>query len=80
MTNNGIPKFHVSNISKRKFTKYYENKVQPCIIEGLTDNWPAKRRWNLDVSDSIALNSDISLYQVILAGALLSSMSFQLDE
>jgi histone arginine demethylase JMJD6 len=43
----GIPIFHVSGLSKRKFKKEYEDKEQPCIIQGITDDWPATRRWTL---------------------------------
>ncbi len=38
----------VRNISKKDFVENYYKPQKPVLIEGLTDNWKAYQKWNLD--------------------------------
>ncbi|WP_299887224.1 cupin-like domain-containing protein [uncultured Lacinutrix sp.] len=52
----------VKSISKEDFIKNYYKKQKPVLIENLTNDWPAKTKWNLDYIQSLAGDQVVPLY------------------
>lgn len=52
----------VATISKSDFKKNYLKPQQPVIIEGLTNDWLAYKKWNLDYIKKIAGTKTVPLY------------------
>ncbi|MDN3723353.1 cupin-like domain-containing protein [Aequorivita sp. SDUM287046] len=52
----------VRNISKEDFIKNYYRPQKPVLIEGLTENWAAFQKWNLDYIRERAGNQVVPLY------------------
>lgn len=52
----------VRNISKEDFVKNYYNPQKPVLIEGLTQNWQAFQKWNLDYIQKQAGDQIVPLY------------------
>ncbi|WP_299529988.1 cupin-like domain-containing protein [Ulvibacterium sp.] len=57
-----IPVSRVKNISKKDFLENYYNPQKPVLIEGLTKDWPAYGKWNLDYIQQRAGNQIVPLY------------------
>ncbi len=57
-----IPIQKVANISKEDFVKNYYKPQKPVLIEGLTKDWPAYKKWNLDYIQELAEDRDVPLY------------------
>lgn len=55
-----IPK--VRNISKKDFVENYYKPQKPVLIEGLTENWEAFQKWNLDYIQQHAADQVVPLY------------------
>jgi hypothetical protein len=57
-----IPIERVHDISKTEFIeKYYKPQI-PVLLEGLTKNWPAYTKWNLDYIQQLAGDQVVPLY------------------
>lgn len=52
----------VQNISKADFVKNYYKPQKPVLIEGLTKNWDAFQKWNLDYIQQNVGNQSVPLY------------------
>lgn len=52
----------VQNISKADFIKNYYKPQKPVLIEGLTKNWKAFQKWNLDYIQQHAGDQIVPLY------------------
>ena len=52
----------VQNISKEEFISSYYKPQRPVLIEGLTKNWPAHKKWNLDYIQQLAGDQVVPLY------------------
>src|SRR5690606_39561034 len=52
----------VRNISKKDFIKKYYKPQKPVLIEGLTQNWAAFQKWNLDYIQQHAGEQIVPLY------------------
>jgi hypothetical protein len=52
----------VKNISKETFIKNYYKPQRPVLMEGLTKDWPAHKKWNLEYIQSLAGDQIVSLY------------------
>jgi len=52
----------VRNISKRDFIDNYYKPQKPVLIEGLTENWAAFQKWNLDYIQQHAGDQIVPLY------------------
>ena len=57
-----IPIERVRNISKKDFIENYYKPQKPVLIEGLTENWDAFQKWNLDYIQQHAGNQIVPLY------------------
>ena len=60
MTFQEVPR--VKTISKEAFIKNYVTTQKPVVIEHLTENWPAFKKWSLDYIDKIAGEKIVPLY------------------
>ncbi len=59
---NTIPIERVQDISKSEFIeKYYKPQI-PVLLEGLTKNWPAYTKWNLEYIQQLAGDQIVPLY------------------
>ncbi len=52
----------VRNISKEEFIKKYYKPQKPVLIEGLTKNWDAFQKWNLEYIQKHASDQIVPLY------------------
>ncbi len=52
----------VKDISKKEFIEQYLKPQKPVVLEGLTKDWPAYKKWNFDYIDQIAGDKTIPLY------------------
>tara|TARA_B100001179_G_scaffold232167_1_gene224127 strand:- start:495 stop:1385 length:891 start_codon:yes stop_codon:yes gene_type:complete len=52
----------VQNISKEEFLRHYYEPQKPVLIEGLTEDWPAYKKWNLDYIQQLAGDQVVPLY------------------
>src|SRR5690554_1093373 len=57
-----IPVERVRNISKKDFIEKYYKPQKPVLIEGLTHNWEAFQKWNLDYIQQHAGEQIVPLY------------------
>lgn len=57
-----IPITRVKSISKEDFIKHYYKPQRPVLIEDLTKDWPAYKKWNLDYIQSLAGDQVVPLY------------------
>ncbi|MEC3906112.1 cupin-like domain-containing protein [Tamlana sp. 2201CG12-4] len=56
------PITRVKNITKEDFIKYYYKPQRPVLIETLTEDWPAYKKWNLDYIQKRSGNQIVPLY------------------
>lgn len=56
------PVSRVKNISKKDFLENYYDPQQPLLIEGLTKDWPAYEKWNLDYIQQRSGDQIVPLY------------------
>ncbi|KAB1066570.1 cupin-like domain-containing protein [Tamlana haliotis] len=59
---NTTPITRVKNISKADFIKHYYKPQRPVLIENLTADWPAFKKWNLDYIQERAGDQIVPLY------------------
>lgn len=52
----------VTNITKEEFVKTYYKTQRPVLMEGLTKDWDAYHKWNLDYIQSLAGDQVVPLY------------------
>lgn len=52
----------VENITKEQFIKEYYKPQKPVIMKGLTKDWPAFKKWNLDYIQQLAGDKEVPLY------------------
>ena len=52
----------VKSISKKDFYNNYVKKQKPLVIEKLTEDWPAYKKWNLNYIKEIAGEKTVPLY------------------
>ncbi len=57
-----IPITRVKNISKEDFIKHYYKPQKPVLIENLTKEWPAFKKWNLDYIQELSGDQIVPLY------------------
>jgi len=56
------PVARVQNISKKDFIEQYYKPQRPVLIEGLTKDWDAYQKWNLDYIQQKAGDQEVPLY------------------
>lgn len=56
------PITRVKSITKDEFISEYYKKQRPVLIEDLSKDWPAYRKWNLDYIQSLAGDQIVPLY------------------
>lgn len=56
----GIPR--VRDISKKDFIQDFLKPQKPVVIEGLTKDWKAYKKWNFDYIDKVAGDKIVPLY------------------
>lgn len=61
-TINTKPITRIKEISKADFITYYYKPQIPVLIEGLTKDWPAYKKWNIDYIQSLAGDQVVPLY------------------
>lgn len=52
----------VQKISKDDFYNYYYKPQKPVVIEKLTEDWPAYKKWNFDYIKKIAGDKIVPSY------------------
>lgn len=52
----------VEKISKEDFQKYFVKPQIPVVVEKLTEDWPAYKKWNFDYIKSVAGDIEVPLY------------------
>ena len=52
----------VETINSDDFLRKYKRNNQPLVIEKLTENWPARAKWNMDYITEVAGDNLVSLY------------------
>lgn len=57
-----IPITRVRNISKKDFIQKFHKPQIPVLIEGMTENWEAFHKWNLDYIQQHAGDQTVPLY------------------
>ncbi|PKQ45489.1 cupin-like domain-containing protein [Confluentibacter flavum] len=57
-----IPIPRIKSITKDDFIENYYKKQKPVIIEDLSKDWPAYKKWNLDYIQSLSGNQVVPLY------------------
>lgn len=57
-----VPIARIENVSKEEFVEKYYKPQKPVLIEGLTKDWPAFRKWDLDYIQSLAGDQIVPLY------------------
>lgn len=56
------PTARVKTISKHDFLRRYKTPEIPVVIEQLTADWPARRKWSLDYLCDVAGDNTVPLY------------------
>lgn len=56
------PVERIQNISKDEFLVKYKLTEKPVVIEKLTENWPARKKWNIDYIKDVAGDCIVPLY------------------
>jgi hypothetical protein len=56
------PISRVKSITKEDFIKHYYKPQRPVLIESLTKDWPAFKKWNLDYIQERSSNQIVPLY------------------
>jgi ribosomal protein L16 Arg81 hydroxylase len=57
-----VPIPRVKNVTKEEFLNNYYKPQRPVIIEELTADWPAYKKWNLDYIQQLAGDQIVPLY------------------
>ncbi len=57
-----VPIPRIKSITKEDFIENYYKKQNPVIIEDLSKDWPAYKKWNLDYIQSLAGDQIVPLY------------------
>ena len=57
-----VPVTRVATISKEAFVAQYYKPQKPVLIENLTQDWPAYKKWNLDYIQQLAGDQTVPLY------------------
>lgn len=52
----------VKTISAKDFKEYYVNPQKPVVVEQITHNWPAYKKWNFEYIKKVAGNKIVPLY------------------
>ncbi|MFV0304785.1 MAG: cupin-like domain-containing protein [Moheibacter sp.] len=52
----------IKTISAKDFKKYYVNPQKPVVVEQITHNWPAYKKWNFEYLKKVAGNKIVPLY------------------
>lgn len=52
----------VSNLSKEEFLQNYKQHAKPVVIEHLTEDWPARKKWNVNYIKEVAGDCIVPLY------------------
>ena len=56
------PVERVDNLSKEAFLLNYKRAEKPVVIENLTKNWPARKKWNIEYIKEVAGDCIVPLY------------------
>ena len=60
-----LPVERVENLSSQEFLTNYKNANKSVVIEKLTQNWPARRKWTIDYFKQIAGDKIVPLYDCV---------------
>ena len=56
------PVERVENLGKLDFIEHYKRTDKPVVIEQLTQNWPARKKWTIDYITEVAGDKIVPLY------------------
>ncbi|MCK5647344.1 MAG: cupin-like domain-containing protein [Gammaproteobacteria bacterium] len=56
------PVERVENLTKKDFMTQYKQAEKPVVIENLTKDWPARKKWSIDYIKEVAGHNMVSLY------------------
>lgn len=60
-----LPLERVENLNTHDFLKNYKRVNKPVVIEKLTQNWPARKKWTSDYFKQIAGDKIVPLYDCV---------------
>lgn len=52
----------VQEITKDAFLKGYKEQATPVIMQNITKDWPARKKWSMEYFESLAANKEVKLY------------------
>lgn len=62
-----LPVERVENLNTQDFLKNYKHAGKPVVIEKLTQNWPARKKWSSDYFKQVAGDKMVPLYDCVPA-------------
>jgi len=60
-----LPVERVENLNTQDFLKSYKHADKPVVIEKLTQNWPARKKWSIDYFKQVAGDKIVPLYNCV---------------
>jgi len=60
-----LPVERVENLNREDFLKKYKHTDKPVVIEKLTQNWPARKKWSIDYFKQVAGDKMVPLYDCV---------------
>ena len=52
----------IDNLTKKEFIENYKRNSKPVVVEQLTADWPARKKWTIDYIKEVAGNNVVPLY------------------
>ena len=52
----------IDNLTKKEFIENYKRNSKPVVVEQLTADWPARKKWTIDFIKEVAGNNVVPLY------------------
>lgn len=56
------PVERIDNLNKNEFMENYKRNAKPVVVEQLTADWPARKKWTIDYIKEVAGNNIVPLY------------------
>lgn len=56
------PVKRIDNLNEKEFIENYKHTAKPVVIEQLTADWPARKKWTIDYIKEVAGNNVVPLY------------------
>ena len=55
----------IDQLNAQSFINNYKKKEKPVVIEKLTQNWPARKKWSFDYIKKVAGDNQVPLYDCV---------------